>query len=289
MFAKTILTSICVLAIALVGPVLADDDDDDDDDRKRSRVVKCDKGRSLQKRLDRAKDGATIKVRGVCEESVTIEKNRITLECKLGGGITGRTSTTGVFVFGQGVTITGCDISAASNGITVLRNGSATIIDNTVASGSTGVGTTQGAYARILDNTISSRTGVRANGNSTMDLARNIINATSTGIFVSNGSVVDIVGNTVTGPGKTRTGLFIARLGVVNLSDDFSLGSDPNIIQGFGTAIDCRSGSVIRSGALQDDGAGNEFTNLFDDGTCHLDLPDSANDDGFIPAPAPPA
>ncbi len=280
----------CLFALAL-GPSMADDDDDDD---RRSRIVKCDKGKSLQKRLDKAKDGATIKVRGICEESIVIDKNRLTLMCKPGGGITGGTARSAVVVYSQNVTITGCDISIGGGtvgAIAVLRNGSAIITDNTIAGGAAnGVTTSQGGYARVLDNTISGRTAVLASGNSVMDVARNIINTTRTGIFVANGSTMDIVGNTVTGPeptGAFNTGLSIARNGVANLSNDASLGSDANIIQDFFRGIDCRTGSVVRAGALQDDDSGSNQFNLSTDGTCHLDLPNSANNDGFLPAPPP--
>jgi nitrous oxidase accessory protein NosD len=272
---RVLACSTCLFALAL-NPAIADDDEDD-----QSHVVKCDKGHSLQKRLDKARDGATVRVRGVCEESIRINKNRLTLECLPGGGIVGDGTVSAVVVSSQNVTVTGCDIQAGgtTTGIVVVQNGAAVVSENTIAaSGGTGVTATQGGYAQTIGNTISASTGVRITGASVMDVVRNIVDASRTGIFLGNASTADIVGNTLTGPGSNTnsTGLFVTQTASANVSNDFVFGDAPNTFQAFGGGILCRDNSAIRIGSfnnqvVQDDGTGNG-NDAFYDFDCATDI-----------------
>jgi hypothetical protein len=45
----------------------------------RTTVVDCDQGKTVQRAVDRADDGDTVEVRGICHENVRIERKRLTL------------------------------------------------------------------------------------------------------------------------------------------------------------------------------------------------------------------
>ena len=77
---KIFSTAILVLGLSMAVAVGDDDDDDDDDDdgpRGRQVTVDCDRGRSLQKAIDRAKPGLTIIVKGTCREHVSVMVNKL--------------------------------------------------------------------------------------------------------------------------------------------------------------------------------------------------------------------
>ena len=104
-----------------------DDDDDDDDDGGRTRTVKCDKGRSIQKKIDKSKPGDTVKVKGSCTENVIIRVDDLTLVCDPGASISSASGTT-IAVLATDVRISDCTItgdSVGGIGVAIFRSSSA--------------------------------------------------------------------------------------------------------------------------------------------------------------------
>ncbi len=231
---RAMLCSMCVLALAL-GPSMADDDSE-------IHKVDCDDGDSIQEELDDAEAGDTVRVYGTCNESIVIDKDRITLDCKSHAnasiiGTGGRGST--ISVTANNVTVTNCDVSVGDSTIStlsVLRSGSM-VAENNLVTGSparTCLSVSQGSYGRILGNVANNcRTGVTISSNSMADLFQNTLNVTRTGIAILNASAGDIVDNTITGPepdGSNSRGVLVSRTATANLSNDVFFGNAANTI-----------------------------------------------------------
>jgi nitrous oxidase accessory protein NosD len=266
--ARLLAPSVCALALA-VAPAMADDDDD-----SRTRKVNCDKGGSIQRKLDRAKEGDTIEVSGTCVEDLVIAKDRITLDClsPANASITGAGgSRNSIEIRGRNVLVANCTVSGGANplgAIVVRSNGSAEIERNRIfagsAAGATGVAVSQNSYGQLVDNEISGGVnGVFVLSGSMADLFRNTISDVAIGIGVFNSAAADIVDNTLTGRGTgTGIGVFASRASTANFSNDVIFGNGDNVIQNFGTGILCNFWSVVRFGPAppvvpQDDGTGN--------------------------------
>jgi nitrous oxidase accessory protein NosD len=252
--------------------------------------VNCDKGQSIQQKLDDAKDGDRIEVTGTCIEDIVISKSRLTLDCGAPAnasiiGTGGSTQT--IQIQGLNVTVSNCTISGAGNllgAVVITRNGSATIEANTIVAGTgangSGVGVAQNSYGRILNNDITGGVnGVIVTSGSMADLFQNDITGATVGIVVINSAAADLVKNVVTGLGisSTSLGVFVSRTSTVNFSNDVIFGNDPNTFQANAVGIACSALSVLRFGlppgvvVLQLPGTGNsQNTNFqpFSSGGC---------------------
>lgn len=228
--------------------------------------VKCDKGQSIQHRLDKESvmDGDTIEVQGACAESIEIARDHISLVCLDGASITGVAgSGNTVAIRAMDVTITGCTISggdAARSAIAVFRSGSATLTDNIVSgSNSSGISVAQNSYARVTGGEVaaSGSSGITVSSGSMADIAGvNIHDNGSSGISVVRGAAADVVGNTIVD--NASSGVFVSRTSSVAFSNDLTLGNAPNLIEGNDSrGIACFDNSALQFGAMQDFGAGN--------------------------------
>lgn len=153
------LATVTFVAIPLViSPASAEVDDDDDDNGTGSTVhlVNCDRGRSIQNKLDIAKDGDTVLVSGYCVENINIDKDRIKLIAKTSGAtITAATNDFATIrVRGSQATVSGFTIVGGRLGIQLLRGGSAVIESNDIsgATSTSGILLTQNSYAQIGSN-----------------------------------------------------------------------------------------------------------------------------------------
>ena len=135
----------------------------------KSVVVECNKGKSIQTAVDKAKFGVptVITIEGTCTEDVTITKDDVTLEGD--ATVDGTITITGA----QRVTIDGLNV----NSVSVLDNASVTIKDATIESdGGTAVFATRSAVV-VMENTT-----VEATGNG------------ACAVFIGDGSVIRMNG-----------------------------------------------------------------------------------------------
>jgi nitrous oxidase accessory protein NosD len=122
------------------------------------REVNCDKGESIQKRIDRATDGDVINVIGNCSENIQIHHrlNRIILDGQGRARINGSDETIPtMIVYGRAITIKGFVITGGRNGITIGRGGTVIIDSNVIEKSlSDGILLTNHSHARIVRSTI---------------------------------------------------------------------------------------------------------------------------------------
>ena len=138
--------------------------------RERTRKARCDRGRSLQREIDRARITDTILVIGTCDENVTVpaDKSDLTIDGEGTGKINGDSDSSTLNVRGTRITIKDLEITGGSNGIIV--SGSVTIdgvlVQNT---GNRGIVLNQNASGRIVNSTIQDNPGdgIVVDGNAT--------------------------------------------------------------------------------------------------------------------------
>jgi len=197
--------------------------------------VDCDKGKTIQKKVDKAKPGDVIEVSGTCNERVSIgeQLHNITID---GGGTATIISTdptrSTILVRGTGIIIKGFTITGGSNGIILVRGGMARIVFNTIENNfSRGISLQEGSSARIgfllARDTVASpnniinnaRDGIRVQiGSSARIVGNNISNNGDDGIEVSRGSYAIISDNDIDGNGDE--GIEVNRMSGVNLGSD---------------------------------------------------------------------
>lgn len=197
-------------------------------------TVDCDNGESLQAKLNIAKPGWVITVSGTCNEKISIEVERVTLDgggtwdgdTLVGGATIDGTGTSGslVSVHSSQVVIRGFTIENSDlAGIVTTRGGSVTIQTNVIQnSGSNGVSATQGGYARIggdgfgHDPDNGEGNIIRFNGNRGVNVRQNggadihhnkILNNVRDGIRVTYSGAADIDGNLIDSNGKDANGI----------------------------------------------------------------------------------
>ena len=246
-----------------------DDDDDDDDRRAKVRRVKCDKGKSIQKALGKAKPGDVIEVFGDCSENIVIENNRITLR-GLGWATLNGPDTTMPTIRVRGLNVTIRDfasISGGSNVIIVHRGASAVIRNNIIENGRRAILVNQSAYAGIEDNIIrnhTTRDAVTVRQSAAADIISNVITGNAErGIRVEDGAAADIEDNEILNNGSD--GIRVRRTSAIRFR------GPPNLIQGNGgRGIRCQTNSSIDSNTFQNFGTGNTRENTRIESGCIL-------------------
>jgi parallel beta-helix repeat protein len=200
--------------------------------------VDCDKEESgaLQRALDRAESGQTIRVSGTCHENVSMPlgKDLITLDGGGSGAIDGPDVTANTLQIRgpRGITIRALTITGGRVGIDVSRGATAFIDGNTIE-GAARNGITLGAFAsaNIVNNTIQNNgsAGILVTGNAfgfigfaTADdvvASPNIIRNNGThGISVTFSSSARIAGNTISN--NSRHGVNVERASQATISDN---------------------------------------------------------------------
>ncbi len=98
--------------------------------------VDCDKGETIQTKIDEAKAGDVIEITGTCNENLVIRKelHDITLDGQgTAATIDGPDSTrNAIHIRGKGITVRGFTITGGRNGIAIVRGARATIEGNRI-------------------------------------------------------------------------------------------------------------------------------------------------------------
>ena len=238
--------------------------------------VDCDKGQSIQTRLDNnVQAGDTVEVSGSCSGNVVIRADNLRLRCVGGASLDSAAGAT-VIVRATDVRISGCTItgdSADGTGILVDRSSSAVLTDNAASGLRTGFVITQGSYGRLIgtaefpdapsQSSTGNATGVVISGGANADVIRNDISGnTGNGMSILRNSSADIVGNDINGNGER--GVALLRSSSADFSNDVTFGNEANRISGNGgNGIGCFDNGAMRFGAAQDFTGGNGSSNVF--------------------------
>jgi len=122
------------------------------------RKVDCDKGETIQNKIDEAKAGDVIVVSGTCNENLVIRKEMhdITLDGQGMATINRPDSTRNtITIRGKGITIRGMNITGGRNGISIRQDAEASINGNHInRTGRWAIVVTNNSSARIMNNTI---------------------------------------------------------------------------------------------------------------------------------------
>ena len=130
-------------------------DEDARDDYRLTRAfpkfVNCDKGDSIQRAVDRAWPGNTIRIKGKCWERVTIVKSRITLAGAPYGGVDGEIAVVGA----RQVVIDNLHVTGDGNGVAATENAAVTVQYSRIkGNASSGVVAAEGAVVILIENSI---------------------------------------------------------------------------------------------------------------------------------------
>jgi len=120
--------------------------------------VNCDKGETIQSKIDEAKAGDVIEVSGTCNENLLIRKEMhdITLDGQGVATIDGPDSTRNTIkIKGKGIAVRGFIVTGGRNGISVSKSARASIEGNRIdRTGRYAILVGKNSFARILNNTI---------------------------------------------------------------------------------------------------------------------------------------
>jgi hypothetical protein len=161
-------------------------------DISKSILVKCNKGGGIQDAIDRTKPWVPLQVRiaGVCDESIMISRDDVTLLGITGNAAISSTTDTSVFIFGgqririENLTLSGPEIPLSVDSSYV------TLVDVTVeGSNDNGIDAVDGSHLNIEDSRI------RDNGGA--------------GIIIEKGGTLDLDDSVVSG--NARTGVALSK------------------------------------------------------------------------------
>jgi len=176
----------------------------------KTRKAKCEKGQSLQKRIDKAKPGDTILITGTCLENVVIpaDKSDLLIIGENGAGISGPDSDSNtVEVRGRDITIQNLTIQGGKDGISALFGAHVTILGCTIGScnnGGNGIFVGNGSFADIglsgppnarqfsANNITGCRNGILVDRVSGAEISDNLITNNHVGIELISGAAAKI-------------------------------------------------------------------------------------------------
>jgi len=261
-YSRSLMCSLVVLtAVFAARPVAADG-------APPTITVRCDRGESLARTLDRKPDASdlTIVVKGVCQENVTIKRGGVTLLADPSGGAISAPDVTSdaVHVTGDDVTIDGLSVTGGRGGIVASGARRLTLRRCTVRNTQrTGVFFFQAAGGMVDGCTVQNagRDGIALEGASATVINSTISQNTRAGVTVANGSSGRIgldassggpAGNVI-GPNGS-TGLLISGASAVAAANTISgNGTDPAALFG-------RAGVTIVNGAQAQLPGGNTIS-----------------------------
>ena len=210
-------------------------------------VVDCSKEQAgaLQRAIDKARLGDTIKVRGTCNENVVIPigTDSITLDGGGEGTVNGVDPTANTIQIRgpRGITIRGLTITGGRAGIDVSRGASALIDGNDIInSGRNGITLGSFSTANIVDNRIENNGthGILVTGNAfgfigfanadATVASPNVIRGNVVhGIYVTWSSAARIAGNEISG--NKKNGIHVDHVSQANISDNDISGNEHGI------------------------------------------------------------
>ena len=169
--AKSMIVGILILGVAALNPALAGKQEQEESwteikgklaaakKKNKKTVVNCNrKNASIQKEINKVRHNAdkTIFIKGICDESVVIDTDNITLrgdrdlDDVVGGGLTEIR-----IVGARRVTINALELTGSGYGVLVTDGASADIYNSNIHDNQyDGVGVANGSFARIYFNTI---------------------------------------------------------------------------------------------------------------------------------------
>ena len=137
--------------------------------------VNCDRGKTIESALRRARAGHTIRVRGVCQETVTITTDGLTLDGQGSAIIAGQGADAVTVDGAHRVTIKGFEIREGRNGL-IIKGGASAMLHDTV----------------VKENTSS---GILIDGNSSLDIMNSVTETNGLfGISIDRASELRISG-----------------------------------------------------------------------------------------------
>lgn len=212
--------------------------------------VDCDKGETISKALDRARDGATIEVSGTCTEQVFVDKDRVEIVGIGLPAVIGPPNSFGTFsVRGTGVLIRGFTLRGET-GVSINSGGSAEIRSNVIDEvTNTGIIVAFGSFGDIHHNDVRGGHGefslIFLHQSASAEIRNNTVtNSDGSGIGIDAGSSAQIFGNTVSG--STFGGIV-----VLENSYAFLTGGGPNTLEDNLQGVVCDFSSVIRVDVAQ--------------------------------------
>ena len=203
-----------------------------------TRSVNCDAGDSMANALVSLRSGDTLVVSGTCNEGVTIPPDMVNVTFEGGGSAQVRAPGVAFQVLGREITIKGFDITAARNGINVLRGATAVIDGNTIhdtgggtgaAGTGLGINVAQNSFAAMVNNTIrnNANTGILVHEASDARIGYtdiiqagrpNVIEGNGYGIRVSRNAIASVVGATITA--NRMDGILVERGSVAEIANN---------------------------------------------------------------------
>jgi hypothetical protein len=211
----------CVAMLAgvlTIYPVTAHGDDRHD---SREFTVRCDKGKSIGDALDAHKDGVTLKIVGVCDEHVVINRNDVSLVAGApGAGINGPDRTINTLqVTGDRFVLDGLTVTGGRNAIVISGGGRASLSNCTARGSGTGIiGGIGIIFFQGANGTIDS---CNASGNPADGL-------------LLDAAIATVINSTFTGNGRAGIIVFHGSTARIGMSNAFSVA--PNTISGNGSA-----------------------------------------------------
>ena len=212
---------------------------------KQTRV-KCDKGHSIQRAVDKIKKGASIVVHGTCNEAVVINKDDVQIFAINDATIIPPADSNAFLLLdANNVLIAGFNILGGTIGVHIANGSSATVVNNHILDSTVvGIGIRGASYANVANNNLSSTSGnfsqIFVTGSSSADIFDNTITASSGGGIGTDGaSHADVTCNNVSNTAG-------AGIQIQSNSNMLFRASCPNIVNNpAGEAFRCtKSGSV---------------------------------------------
>ncbi|MFQ5962149.1 MAG: right-handed parallel beta-helix repeat-containing protein [Candidatus Methylomirabilales bacterium] len=170
--------------------------------------VDCNDGDTITETLEDADPGDTIRVTGICQETVTITTDRLTLDGQGSAIIDGSGGSQDVVTIdgARGVTLTGLTIQNGREGILGI-NAATFTVDNTTVQGNSSHGIELVRASATLTNINSSqngRAGVLIARNSLIALTNSTLHNNLTGLVVFSNSTARLFGTNVMSDNLTQ-------------------------------------------------------------------------------------
>lgn len=226
--------------------------------RAITSTVDCNAGQKIGQKIKTASPGDLILVSGVCSENIVVPESKANITIDGQG-----TATIGpvdpakatIMIRGGGITIRNfSSITGGHSGITVIRGGSATIVNNIIEfvsspDGGNGILVTEGSNAAIgfvpgttgtMGNAIqnNSNHGILVSRVSSVQVKGNLIEANGrSGVTISRVSQADVESNTINS--NIEHGIFVTQNSGVNIA------SNNSTVPNNGNGLRCRSNSYV--------------------------------------------
>ncbi len=217
--------------------------------------VFCDQGHSLQDKVDKATEGATLDVYGTCNEAVVIRTDRISIGAFFGQAtfINPPAESVAFTILADDVEISNLNITGGTSAVLITQGSSATITNNQILNytrdGISIVGSSDGSIQdNFLSSTNANNSAIFLAGSSAL-IEDNTIGASSaSGILIAATSSALVGCNNISVSHPFFAGIH------VSLTSEASLGACPNTISNsdpVGRAIFCSKSSSIFAEAAQ--------------------------------------